>query len=89
MGGFISYVEKSFKKCASDFRGSKQGLCPAQSRDLNPNPNTCKKIAVSDLTNVLMVEWKQIPAAMFKNLEEAKGTNSILTTMVVELDVQQ
>ena len=81
---------------------------PAQSPDLNPiehlwdelerqlraRPN--RPTSVPDLTNALVVEWKQIPAAMFQHLVErllrrveavlaAKGgTNSILMPMILE-----
>ena len=55
---------------------------PAQSPDLNPiehlrdelerrlraNPNRQK--SVPDLTNALVAEWKQVPAAMFQHLVE-------------------
>ena len=36
---------------------------PAQSPDLNPRPNC--PTSVPDLTNALLAEWKQVPAAMF------------------------
>jgi hypothetical protein len=51
---------------------------------------------VPDLTNSLVAEWKQVPAAIFQNLVEslprrveaviaAKGeTNSILIRMILE-----
>jgi hypothetical protein len=54
---------------------------------------------VSDLTNALVVEWKQVPAAMFQHLVESLprrveavvaakgGSNSILMAMILERDV--
>ena len=49
---------------------------PAQSPDLNPierrlrdRPN--RPTSVSDLTNALVAEWQQVPAAMFQHLVKA------------------
>ena len=81
---------------------------PAQSPDLNPiehlwdelerqlqaRPN--RPTSVPDLTNALVAEWKQVPAAMFQHLVgslprrveaviAAKGaTNSLLMPMILE-----
>ena len=57
--------------------------CPAQSPDLDPikhlwdelkrrlqaRPN--RRTSVPDLTNALVAEWKQVPAAMFQHLVES------------------
>jgi hypothetical protein len=81
---------------------------PAQSPELNPighlwdelehrlraRPNRPK--SVPDLTNALVAEWKQVPAAMFQHLVESLprrveaviaakgGTNSISMPMILE-----
>ena len=56
---------------------------PAQSPDLNPieqlwdeleqrlRAKSNRSISVPDLTNALVAEWKQVPAAMFQHLVEA------------------
>ena len=81
---------------------------PAQSPELNPiehlwdeleprlraGPN--RPTSLPDLTNALVAEWKQVPAAMFQHLVESLprtveaviaakgGTNSIFMTMILE-----
>lgn len=46
-------------------------------------------ITIPNLNNALRVEWKEISATMFQNLEKSKvGTNSILMPVVLELNVQ-
>ena len=81
---------------------------PVQSPDLNPighlwdelerrvrvSPN--RPTSVPDVTNSLVADWKQVPAAMFQNLVESLpgrvetviaskgGTNSILMPMILE-----
>ena len=83
---------------------------PAQSPDLNPikhiedelerrlraRPN--RPISVTDFTDALVAEWKQIPAAIFQHLVESPprtveaviaakgvgGTNSMLMFMILE-----
>jgi len=63
-------------------------------RRLRARPN--RSTSVPDLTNALVAEWKQIPAAMFQHLVESLprrveavvaakgGTNSILMPMILE-----
>ena len=88
---------------------------PAQSPDLNPIEHTWDELegplwarpnrptSVSHLTNALVAEWKQVPAAIFQHLVESLprrvvaviaakgGTNSIsiLLMMILEWDVWQ
>jgi hypothetical protein len=81
---------------------------PAQSADINPIDQLCDKLecrlrarpncqtSVPDLTNALVAELKQVPAAMFQQLVESLprrveavvaakgGTNSILMPMILE-----
>ena len=57
--------------------------CPAQSPDLNPTKHLWDELerrlqarpnrptSVPDLTNALVAEWKQVPAAMFQHLVES------------------
>ena len=83
----------------------------AQSPDLNPIEHLWDELehrlrtrpnhttSVADLTNALVAEWKQVPAAMFQHLLESLprrgcysckgGTNSILMPMNLEWDVQR
>ena len=66
---------------------------PAQSPDLNPiehiwdelehrlcaRPN--RSTSVADLTNALVAEWKQVPAAMFPRLMESlprRGVDAVI-----------
>uniref|UniRef100_A0AAZ3PX08 Tc1-like transposase DDE domain-containing protein n=1 Tax=Oncorhynchus tshawytscha TaxID=74940 RepID=A0AAZ3PX08_ONCTS len=81
----------------------------AQSPDLNPiehllrcnwnadcEPGLIAPTSVPDLTNALVAEWKQVPAAMFQHLVESlsqksggcysskEGTDSILILMILE-----
>ena len=82
---------------------------PAQSPDHNPikhlwdelerrlRARSNRPTSVPDLTNALVAEWKQIPAAMFQHPVESLprrveaviaakgGTNSILIPMILEL----
>ena len=66
-------------------------------RRLQTRPN--RPTSVPDLSNALVAEWKQVPAAMFQHLVESNpirvdavivakgGTSSILMPMLLELNV--
>ena len=50
-------------------------------RRLRTRPN--RPTAVADLTNVLVGEWKQVPAAMFQHLVESlpRGVEALIAAM--------
>jgi hypothetical protein len=76
------YKARSIEKWFGEF-GVEELDWPSQSPDLNPIEHLCDELehrprarpnrptSVPNLTNTLVVEWKQVPAAIFQHLVES------------------
>ena len=63
---------RSIQKCFFEI-GVEELDWPLQGADLNPIEHLWDNLpkSVPDLTNALVAEWKQVPAAMFQHLVES------------------